>query len=105
MLTQGADSSAQAALRQSEDRFRKLTELSSDWYWEQDARFCFVQMSGNTYARSGLSVATYLGKRLWDLPTLNLSAADWANHQAVVAAGLPFHDFEIRLPDRSGRAR
>ena len=104
MLTQGADSSAQAALRQSEDRFRKLTELSSDWYWEQDARFCFVQMSGNTYARSGLSVATYLGKRLWDLPTLNLSAADWANHQAVVAAGLPFHDFEIRLPDRSGRA-
>lgn len=104
MLTHSTDHSTQAALRQSEDRFRKLTELSSDWYWEQDARFRFVQVSGNTYARSGLSVATYLGKRLWDLPTLNLSEADWAAHRAVVESGLPFHDFEVRLPDRAGRA-
>src|SRR6185503_9442948 len=25
------------SLRRSEERFRKLTELSADWYWEQDA--------------------------------------------------------------------
>src|SRR5258706_10228282 len=30
---------AEAALRKSEERFRDLTELSSDWYWEQDADF------------------------------------------------------------------
>jgi PAS domain S-box-containing protein len=94
----------QEALRLSEDRFRKLTELSSDWYWEQDAKFCFVEMSGDASARSGLSVALYLGRRLWDLPALNLAATDWAAHRAVVAAGLPFHDFELRLPDRQGRA-
>ncbi len=95
---------AQEALRLSEDRFRKLTELSSDWYWEQDAKFCFVEISGDTSARSGLSVALYLGRRLWDLSALNLAAADWTTHRAVVAAGLPFHDFELRLADRQGRA-
>ena len=30
---------AERALRESEQRFRALTELSSDWYWEQDADF------------------------------------------------------------------
>ena len=94
----------QEALRLSEERFRKLTELSSDWYWEQDAKFCFVEMSGDTSARAGMSVALYLGRRLWDLPALNLIEPDWVAHRAVVAAGLPFHDFELRLPDRQGRA-
>src|SRR5690606_1826424 len=36
---------AEAALRQSESRFRDLTELSSDWYWEQDEKLRFTQMS------------------------------------------------------------
>jgi hypothetical protein len=25
------------SLRDSEERFRSLAELSADWYWEQDA--------------------------------------------------------------------
>src|SRR5581483_5166966 len=31
-------------LRESEARFRALTELSSDWYWEQDAEFRFTRV-------------------------------------------------------------
>ena len=27
-----------AALRQSEERFRQLTSLSADWFWETDAQ-------------------------------------------------------------------
>jgi PAS domain S-box-containing protein len=33
---------AEQALRQSEARFRSLTELSADWYWEQDEQFSFT---------------------------------------------------------------
>src|SRR5690606_23841766 len=33
---------AEIALRESEERFRSLTELSSDWYWEQDANLIFI---------------------------------------------------------------
>ena len=35
-----------AALRDSEARFKSFTELSSDWYWEQDANGKFVSTSG-----------------------------------------------------------
>jgi len=35
-----------AELRDSEERFHRLTELSSDWYWEQDAKGTFTQVSG-----------------------------------------------------------
>ena len=32
-----------AELRESEARFRRLTELASDWYWEQDEKGTFHQ--------------------------------------------------------------
>ena len=32
------------ALRESEARFRALTELSSDWYWRQDENLRFTYM-------------------------------------------------------------
>jgi len=35
-----------AELRESEARFKSFTELSSDWYWEQDANGKFTSMSG-----------------------------------------------------------
>jgi len=35
-----------AELRESEARFKSFTELSSDWYWEQDADGKFTSMSG-----------------------------------------------------------
>ena len=33
-------------LRESEARFRSLTELASDWYWEQDETGAFTKVSG-----------------------------------------------------------
>ncbi len=35
-----------AELRESEARFRRLTELSSDWYWEQDEAGKFTKVYG-----------------------------------------------------------
>jgi CheY-like chemotaxis protein len=35
-----------AELRESEARFRSLTELGSDWYWEQDAAGNFTKFTG-----------------------------------------------------------
>src|SRR5205085_11522193 len=42
---------ADEALRDSEARYRSLTELSSDWYWEQDERFRFVSHAGASLNR------------------------------------------------------
>jgi len=35
-----------AELRESEARYRSLTELASDWYWEQDENGIFTKVSG-----------------------------------------------------------
>ena len=35
-----------AELRESEARYRSLTELASDWYWEQDENGQFTKVSG-----------------------------------------------------------
>ncbi len=84
------------ALRDSEERFRALTELSSDWYWEQDAQYRFVQASGNVMERSGLSPEDYLGKTLWALPFFNVPEELWAQHKAAIAARQPFHDLVLK---------
>src|SRR6476660_3114015 len=45
-----------AELRESEARFKSLTELSSDWYWEQDERGSFTKTSGPVLEMLGIRV-------------------------------------------------
>ncbi len=41
-------------LRLSEARFRRLTELTSDWYWEQDTEGHFVHVFGPVFDMLGI---------------------------------------------------
>lgn len=43
-----------AELRESEMRFRRLTELSSDWYWEQDENGQFTKIFGMVHEMLGI---------------------------------------------------
>jgi PAS domain S-box-containing protein len=45
-----------AELRESEDRFRRLTELSSDWHWEQDENGHFTKIFGPVFEMLGIRV-------------------------------------------------
>jgi PAS domain S-box-containing protein len=80
------DQFAQTAM-QNEQRFRKLTELSSDWYWEQDTSFRYVLLSQNFSDRTGIAPGRVLGKTREELSTndrdiqLTITAAQQA-HQA-----------------------
>jgi PAS domain S-box-containing protein len=96
---------AEAALRESEARFRSLTQLSSDWYWEQDESFGLTFMSGRMGERTGLDASAYLGRKRWDQPALNLSEDDWARHRAVLERHEPFRDFEMERPNPAGASR
>jgi diguanylate cyclase (GGDEF)-like protein/PAS domain S-box-containing protein len=97
-----AQRTAELALRESEDRFRKLTALSSDWYWEQDEEFRLTFMSSQLGEKTGLDPAAYLGRRRWDQPAFNLSAADWARHRAQLERHEPFRDFVMQRPAADG---
>src|SRR5436305_7476015 len=78
--------------------FRKLTELSADWYWEQDAEFRLTFMSKWLAEKTGLDASAYLGRRRWDQPALNLTESDWARHRALLERHEPFRDFEMQRP-------
>ena len=95
---------ASAELMQSEQRFKALTALSADWFWEQDAEFRFVRMDGDMELNTGVSAVGLLGLARWDIPTLNLSASDWDAHKADLRAHRPFRNFEMRRPDQDGRS-
>ncbi len=43
-----------AQLRESEARFRSFTQLSSDWYWEQDVDGKFVEFAGPVFEMLGI---------------------------------------------------
>lgn len=96
---------ALSGLRESEERFRTLADLSSDWYWEQDADYRFVRFDGRVLDGTGIPGEGYVGKTRWELPALNLTQADWDRHRAVLEARQPFRGFEILRLGPDGKER
>jgi len=81
-----------AELRESEARYRSLTELASDWYWEQDESLRFTRVSGPVLEMLGIQGDALAGE------TKEVQAAGWneaerAILKAKMAARQPFLDF------------
>jgi diguanylate cyclase (GGDEF)-like protein/PAS domain S-box-containing protein len=94
---------AQLQLGESEKRFRSLTALSSDWFWEQDAQCRFIRFEGRGAGRSGAEMAPALiGKRNWEVKGLVPGSSDWDDHRAVLERREPFRDFETVYRDDKG---
>ena len=93
---------ALARLQDSEARFRSLTELSSDWYWEQDANFRFVRVDGNLENSKALPAPNYVGKTRWESGAQGVSEEAWSRHRAQLEAHAVFHDFEMQRQRTDG---
>jgi PAS domain S-box-containing protein len=85
---------AESGLRDSEERFRSLTALSSDWYWETDEHHRFTDLSGGFFEHTQLRPEEFIGKNRWETEPVGLSSEEWAAHRAVLDAHQPFQDFE-----------
>ena len=94
---------ARHALEKSEHRFRDLTELSADWYWEQDADYRFVDMSAGAQS-VGIAPPSFIGKRRWDFQWTNMSESDWEAHRSQLARRESFRDLQLRGLNESGQA-
>ena len=91
-------------LKQSEARFRSMAELSSDWYWEQDADFRFTTITGAPGGMSDASLnARMIGKCRWDMRASDLTQAQWAAHRARVERHEPFRGFEYGVEPEAGQ--
>ena len=94
----------QAALEASEERFRRMVEMSSDWYWVQDENFRFVSLPG--LANRGLDAEVVIGKTRWEIPDLApLPEKVWEQHRARLERHEPFSDFVFLRYNTSGETR
>jgi PAS domain S-box-containing protein len=99
-----SDSQRAAALHESEARFRRLSALSADMYWEQDEHLRFTSFSSSTNSGERWPSTDWLvGKARWETEYVNMSAADWTAHRDVLQARLPFRDLELCRYDETGR--
>ena len=90
-----------AALRESEARFRRLTELASDWYWEQDEGGHFTSVYGPVLEMLGIPADSLLGE-IKDAQAAGWNKAERAALEANMAARRPFLDFVYSRTDADG---
>jgi PAS domain S-box-containing protein len=80
----------------------RLTELSFDWYWEQDAQLRFVHIGAHFNTVSRFVPSDYLGLTRWELAHAGVSETQWASHRTALLARQTFHEFEMQRPARNG---
>ncbi len=81
-----------AELRESEARYRSLTELASDWYWEQGENGEFTKVSGPVQEMLGIRVGAFAGEAS-PQETDGWNEAERGELRAKIAAREPFLDF------------
>jgi diguanylate cyclase (GGDEF)-like protein/PAS domain S-box-containing protein len=93
------------ALQESEQRFRQLVSMSSDWYWEQDEHYRFTAVTGGFGEKAGVATERLLGKTRWEtIP--GMEDSDWGRaHIAQTRAHQRFTDLEYEAVDDNGGAR
>lgn len=96
----------ESELRVSEQRFRDLVALSTDWYWEIDAAFRLTRVSGTAVDQSGHGDEQVLGKRRWEIPFIRgVDEDQWRAHRDTLEAHLPFRDFAYQMVRADGEMR
>ena len=90
-----------AELRESEARFRSLTELASDWYWEQDETGNFTRVSGPVLEMLGIRVEPLVGTTSADGMT-GWNEVERKAMLDMIAERQPFIDFALSRVDANG---
>jgi PAS domain S-box-containing protein len=93
-----------AELRESEARYRSLTELASDWYWEQDEAGNFTKVSGPVLEMLGVRVPSFTGETGAEEMT-GWNEQERAELQAKIAARQPFLDFIFSRANPDGSSQ
>lgn len=94
---------AEAALRESERKFRDYAETASDWFWEASADAKLTAVSGNAYgANSSARIGTHVASLALDRET---EPEKWRELRSTVASRKPFRDFTYLEAVEAGSPR
>jgi diguanylate cyclase (GGDEF)-like protein/PAS domain S-box-containing protein len=89
------------ALAASEARFRALTRLGSDWFWEQDSEFRFVSVISHR-GEFALGQAELAGLRRWEIAGIEPVGFDWGGHRELLERHESFTNLVYRRPVGNG---
>jgi len=89
-----------AELRDSEERYRRLTELATDWHWEQDENGHFTKVSGPVLDMLGVEGPPRSGE-------IKVHTSGWNAHEREqllekISARAPFLDFLLHHNNPDG---
>ena len=92
---------AEDATRKSEARFRNLTALSSDWYWQSDRELRYVFISQSTLGQ-GIHEGLTTGMTKWQLPGVMPTAEERDAIDVAEAARLPYRELGYQVVTADG---
>lgn len=85
------------ALKESEARFRTLTEMSSDFYWESDHEHRFISRTFSHHQQLQMEdiASNLIGFPLWQVPNLQIEAAVLEEFANLLKKRCPFREIEL----------
>jgi PAS domain S-box-containing protein len=92
------------ALRSSQERFRALTETTSEWIWEMDPEGIITYASPRATDLLGYRPEEILGKRRFDLMPASEAERVSSQFKFVVKSRRPFKNLESLSEHKDGRA-
>ncbi len=91
---------ANAALAASDERFRSLTALSADWFWETDTEHRLSWIAGGQSMLKLFGSSLAYGQRPWEIPGIKVAEGTLEPHLAALEARASFHELELcRMSD------
>ena len=95
---------AAAVIRENEQRFRSLTTLSSDFYWEKDKDLRFVKYEGRAIGDSNIrAVDDLIGRKLWQMSGISPDSMDWNSFRRLLQQEKKFRDFEFSFTNEDNQ--
>ncbi len=96
---------AEETIRLSEQRFRDIADVASDWFWEMDAELRFTYITDRVSQIGGLLPSQVVGKTRQEIATdpSILDTPEWQAHFDDLAARKAFRSFQYSYTTANGR--
>ena len=88
----------ESALRESEERFRQMADMTGEWLWEQDPQGYYIYSSTAVNQILGFSQTEVIGKHYTEF----LTPQDQAEQQSYSASHQPFYALTNHYRHRDG---
>ena len=93
---------ADLRIRESEQRFRDIAEVSADWIWEIDAQGRYTYASDSVEAMMAYAPEEVLGKTMFDFMTEEERQRVAPLFERIVASKAALRDLENSIVDKNG---